>query len=106
MFAFVSDVDEINGMPVVEWQYSDGHRFWIQYESIEAREKAIDDNERYNAFFEKEIEAERAEHADEFAHMLLEQIETGLTKYSELPPYEQQMVEIYKQKLLSRYADK
>jgi len=104
MFKLISDVDEINGIPAVEWQYSDGHRFWIQYESIEAREKAIDDNELYNSFYEKEIAEEEAEHADDFGHMLLEQIETGLTKYREMGKHEQQIVDAYKQKLLSKYS--
>lgn len=106
MFQYVSDVDEINNVPAVEWQFSDGSRFWVKYESFEAREKAIEDNELYNSFYAKEIEAERAENEDAFAHMLLEQIETGLTKYREMGPHEQKIVDAYKQKLLSKYSAK
>lgn len=55
---FLSDVDMLtNGEFGVEWEWSDGGRYWQGFATVEARDNAIAANQAYNDAHQDEVDA-------------------------------------------------
>ena len=57
MFKFLSDVETAENNFMVEWEYSDGGRFWQLFDSEEEMNAAIATNQSYNDSHKEEVDA-------------------------------------------------